>query len=162
MGSGPIDPVTKRVRVQLAAEPAFELFTVGMGQWWPLQMHSIAEATFEGKVKTLDLVFEGRLDGRIYEVMSDGTEAAWGRVLVWEPPERIVFSWKPNLDDGPHTEVEVRFRERDGATEVELEHRGWERLGERGTRQRAGYDAGWPGVLELFAAAAGRGSSAEL
>jgi uncharacterized protein YndB with AHSA1/START domain len=150
------DPVIKRVRVDLPAPAAFQLFTEGMGQWWPLQTHSIAEDTYEGKVKAEDLVFEGRADGNIYEVMSDGTEASWGRVLVWEPPVRVVFSWKPNLEEEPHTEVEVRFREQAGGTEVELEHRGWERLGERGSMQRSGYDAGWPGVLELFSSAAVR------
>ena len=50
-------------------------------------------------------------------------------------------------------------------TRVELEHRGWERLGDQGPRPRTSYERGWPGVLEAFAGAAiagaGAGSSAD-
>ena len=53
----------------------------------------------------------------------------------------------------PATEVEVRFRARGGATVVELEHRGWERLGERAEEARASYSTGWVGVLDRYAQA---------
>jgi hypothetical protein len=45
-------------------------------------------------------------------------------------------------------------------TRVELEHRGWERLGDQGHRSRAGYESGWPSVLAAFAATAMDGAGA--
>jgi uncharacterized protein YndB with AHSA1/START domain len=150
------DPLVKSVRVDLPTEEAFALFTRGMGEWWPLHTHSIAADTFEGRVSADTLIFEGRPGGRIYEVMSDGTEGTWGSVLAWEPPGRVVFSWKPNLSEGPWTEVEVRFTGSGNQTEVVLEHRGWERFGDLASERREGYETGWPRILELFGARAGR------
>lgn len=145
-----LDPVVKNVHVEAGPDAAFELFTEGMGGWWPLHTHSIAVDTFEGRVTADRLVFEPRLGGRIYEVMSDGKDATWGTVLEWDPPARVVFSWKPNLTDGPPTEIEVRFTPSSEGTDVELEHRGWERFGAAGSDYRGGYEAGWAGVLDLF------------
>ena len=145
-----IEPVVKRVRVELARDKAFRLFTAGMGTWWPLETHSIAADTYEGRLTAEELVFEEREGGRIYEKLSDGSDHAWGFVQVWDPPARVVFTWKPNLNDTPRTEVEVLFTETPDGTEVVLEHRGWEALGEMGPRQREGYNSGWPGVLEIF------------
>lgn len=149
-----IEPVIKQVQVSLDVDEAFRLFTEGMDQWWPLATHSVAADTHEGRIQAVGLVFEARQDGRIVETMSDGSAATWGRVLVWEPPTRVAFSWKPTLTDSPETEVEVRFTAVDDGTLVELEHRGWERFGDDAASRRAGYDAGWPGVLKLFSAAA--------
>ena len=86
--------------------------------------------------------------------MSDGREGDWGSVLHWEPPTRVVFSWKPNLSDNPPTEIEVRFAATDDGTHVELEHRGWERLGDVASQRREGYETGWTGLLDLFRTAA--------
>ena len=86
--------------------------------------------------------------------MSDGTEGTWGTVLVWEPPSRVVLAWKPNTNDNPPTELEVRFTPDGGGTLVKLEHRGWERLGAIAERARADYGQGWVGVLSRFATAA--------
>jgi uncharacterized protein YndB with AHSA1/START domain len=92
---------------------------------------------------------EPRLGGAVYERWREGTEN-WGAVTVWEPPNRLVFSWHPGSDPVEATEVEVTFSpERDG-TLVHLEHRGWERLGDRAPEVRAGYGDGWQGVLERY------------
>ncbi len=147
-----IEPVRISVRVSRAPDVAFRAFTEEMARWWPLNTHSIAADTFEGKVTADMVVFEGRPGGRIYERMSDGREADWGRVLSWDPPHRVVFSWKPNLRPEPFTEVEVRFFPDGLGTRVELEHRGWEKLGERGPVQREGHQSGWVPVLDRFAA----------
>ena len=144
-------PVHVTVTIARAPEDVFRVFTRDIAEWWPLPTHSVAADTFEGKVRAETVVFEGRVGGRIYERMSDGREVDWGQVLVWEPPHRVIFSWKPNLDPVPPTEVEVSFNQEGSATRVDLEHRGWERLGKEGLRKRQIYERGWPGVIEAFA-----------
>jgi len=101
------------------------------------------------------LVLEGRVGGRLYERWHDGGEVDWGRVLAWEPPARLVLSWSPTLERRPPTEVEVRFLAVEpDHTRVELEHRGWERLGDLAAQARSSYEGGWPGVLDAFAGTA--------
>jgi uncharacterized protein YndB with AHSA1/START domain len=145
-----VQPLIKTVTVELSPPEAFQLFTRDMGTWWPLDTHSIASDTYEGSVKATALAFEEHVGGRIIEEMSDGARERWGEVLAWEPPRRVVFSWKPSLEDVPHTEVEVTFTDSGNGTEVRLEHRGWERLGVSADAKRAGYDSGWPIVLARF------------
>jgi hypothetical protein len=101
------------------------------------------------------VVLEGRVGGRLYERWHDGGEVDWGRVLAWEPPARLVLSWSPTLERRPPTEVEVRFLAVEpDHTRVELEHRGWERLGDLAAQARSSYEGGWPGVLDAFAGTA--------
>jgi hypothetical protein len=48
---------------------------------------------------------------------------------------------------------------RDASTRVEIEHRGWERLGSNGLRWRDANQNGWDGVLPAYkAACAGSGA----
>ena len=103
------------------------------------------------------VVFEPRVGGRLYEVTSEGVEGSWAEVLVYEPPTRLVLAWKPNDRPEPPTEVEVRFEADGDATLVNLEHRGWEKLGGRAAEAREGHDGGWQLPLERFAAAAAAG-----
>jgi len=144
-----IDPVRVGVTVPRTPDEAFRLFTEGIDEWWPLGTHSV----FEGDAARA--VFEGREGGRIFEVHRDGRESEWGRVLVWAPPSRVVYAWQPNPDRSDETEVEVRFIEIEGGTRVELEHRGWERLGDDAAAVRADYVGGWVLVLGAYEHAAG-------
>jgi uncharacterized protein YndB with AHSA1/START domain len=149
-----VEPVLRSVSVRRPVAEAFRIFTEEIGSWWPLDTHSRAVAQREeGGVKAETVVIEGRIGGRIYEVMSDGTEASWGEVLIWEPPHRLVLSWNPSPRRVP-TEVEVTFTAHEDGTRVELEHRGWERLGEAAREVREEYAQGWPVVLGRFAPAA--------
>ena len=145
-----IEPVRRSVGVDLPVADAFRLFTEEIGSWWPTESHAIAA----GRVK--EVVWEPRAGGEVYEVAEDGGRAHWADILAWEPPHRFVLAWKVN-PEVPATEVEVRFSAyEDGAgTRVELEHRGWERLGELGEEARAGYDTGWETVLGCYVAGAG-------
>jgi uncharacterized protein YndB with AHSA1/START domain len=155
---GMLEPVRKSVRVDRTREDAFELFTEHIGEWWPIeQLSRTADEEFGAGVKLERVVFEPKEGGRIYEVTSDGREASWAEVLVYEPPRRIVLAWKPNDSDRPPTEVEVRFEPDGGGTRVDLEHRGWERLGDLGAKARRGYSDGWRTPLERFVAAAAAG-----
>jgi uncharacterized protein YndB with AHSA1/START domain len=144
-----IAPVTRTVTVGRTIDDAFRIFTEGMGSWWPLHTHVRALEEHQG-VTAEAIVFEGRVGGRILEVMSNGTESPWAEVLEWEPPHRFVMAWKPHGRPTPPTEVEVRFTADGSGTRVELEHRGWERLGEVGQQGRDEYATGWIGVLERY------------
>ena len=146
-----LGPVRRSVEVAAPLEDAFRLFTDGIATWWPLGYYSV------GGERATAVVFEPAVGGRIYEVMDDAGHADWGRVTAWEPPHRIVFSWHPGADPEVATEVEIRFAA-DGpdATRVELEHRHWERLGQRAADGRASYVPGWGEVLERYADVAGR------
>ena len=148
-----IEPIHASVNVRRTPEEAFRIFTREMGSWWPLQAFSIAEDT-EAEVKAESVVFEEREGGRVYEVMSDGTEGTWATILAWDPPRRLVLAWKPNLTDNPPTELEVTFIADGDGTRVDLEHRGWERLGAMAEEARSGYGENWNGVLALFVGAA--------
>lgn len=151
-----VAPVVRSVTVKRSVEEAFRIFTDEIGSWWPLEAYSRAYSQRAGEGVTAEtVILEGRSGGRIYEVMSDGTEAGWGEVLVWEPPQRLVLSWNPSLKSVP-TEVEVTFTAHGDGTRVEVEHRGWERLGEDERQIREEYVQGWPIVLGRFAPAADR------
>ena len=143
------EPVVAGVDVLAGVEEAFAAFTAGIGGWWPVAGFSVEP----GKVEAV--VLEGRAGGRLYERWDDGGEADWGQVLAWEPPARVLLAWSPGLERPAPTAVEVRFRAVDpGHTRVELEHRGWERLVDAGPQVRAGYQDGWPRVLDAYAGAA--------
>ena len=144
-----IAPVRKSIRVNARPEHAFEVFTAGLGRWWPLD-HGI------GKTPRKAAVMETRLGGRWYELAEDGTQTNVGRIVVWEPPRRFVMSWDINSqwkpDSTVNSEVEVRFiAEGANATRVELEHRKFEQMGaEAGESMRNDVERGWPGMLERF------------
>lgn len=147
--------VRKVVNVQAPPEVAWHVFTGKMGTWWPLATHRI------GAARAVDAVIEPRTGGRWYERGEDGSTCDWGRVLVWQPPSRLMLSWEITADwahdPGLRTEVEVRFLP-DGAngTRVELEHRHLEAYGPRGDEMRGIFDSegGWSGLLASFARAA--------
>ena len=109
------------------------------------------------------MVFEPRVGGHVYDCGSDGSECRWARVLAYDPPDRVVFSWDINLqweietDLERSSEVEVRFiAEAPDRTRVELEHRNLDRHGDGWEQMRAavGSDGGWPSGLRRYAAAA--------
>lgn len=142
-----LDPIRRAVTVQRPVLEAFRVFTEGIGDWWPLADYSASGRRATGAV------FEPRVGGRIYETIDGGEEAAWGEVMASEPPNRLVFSWHPGGDPGTATEVEVRFTaEGPDATRVELEHRGWERLGDRAAGIHESYGPGWEEVLGRYVA----------
>jgi uncharacterized protein YndB with AHSA1/START domain len=144
--TGTIEPVVVAVEVRRGVEEAFGVFTGEIASWWPVADHSVAADKVEA------VVLEGRVGGRLYERWRDGGESDWGRVVVWEPPSRLVLSWSPSPERSATTEVEVRFTALEpDHTRVELEHRGWERLGDLAAEIRDNYRDGWPRVLDSFA-----------
>ncbi|MDQ3823448.1 MAG: SRPBCC family protein [Actinomycetota bacterium] len=142
--------IRRSVKVNRSVEDAFALFTDGIGSWWPLESHSIGSGRDGVTAETA--ILEGGEGGRLYERMSDGAEASWGAVVAWEPPHRVVISWHVNPKRTAATEVEVRFAPDGDGTRVELEHRGWERLGAEAEDARSGYSSqsGWEAVLARY------------
>jgi uncharacterized protein YndB with AHSA1/START domain len=147
--------VRKTVQVNAPAARAFAVFTDRMGTWWPLVTHHI------GAQPAVTVVIEPRVGGRWFEQAADRSECSWGRVLVWEPPNRVVLGWEISArwvhDPSMQTEVDVRFiAEGPHHTRVELEHRLLERYGDRADDMRQGFDSkdGWTSLLDLYVAAA--------
>jgi uncharacterized protein YndB with AHSA1/START domain len=144
-----VEPVRMTVRVRRNIEDAFDLFTRDVGSWWPLD-----KASFGGD-RASELHFEPFVGGRFYERYIDGEEHTGGRVLRWEPPRLLAYTWQHDDWSAP-TEVEVRFfEEGPSLTRVELEHRAWERLGLVADQMRDMYNNGWPAVMTCFATFAG-------
>lgn len=152
---GGMEPIRRTVSARCSIDRAFRVFVEKMGTWWPLETHSISVDQDLGQ-RAVALRVDTREGGRIEEVLEDGSTRDWGGVVVWEPPRRVVFSWKPNDRPIPSTEVEVRFNARTDGTLVEIEHRGWDRLGDASDEIRPLYDSegGWTMVLERYRNAA--------
>jgi uncharacterized protein YndB with AHSA1/START domain len=146
--------IRRTVTVRRSQEAAFRLFTEELASWWPLESHSIGSGREDVFAQTA--IMEGREGGRLYERMSDGTEASWGAIVAWDPPHRLVISWHVNPNRAAPTEVEVRFSPAPEGTRVELEHRGWERLGAELEEARSGYLEGWGVVLGRYEEAGNR------
>lgn len=145
--------VTETIIVDAPIERAFEVFTAGIGSWWPPSHHIL-------QAELAEMVFEPRVGGHIIDRGTDGSECRWARVLAYEPPTRVVFSWDITLgwqietDASRASEVEVRFiPESAHRTRVELQHRGIERHGEgwESMHSAVGSPDGWPILLERFA-----------
>jgi hypothetical protein len=136
--------------VACSADHAFKVWTSEIHTWWP------PDHTVTGQAELI--VLQGSVGGRIYERTADGLEHDWGQVTVWKPPTQLSYLWHLGADRAASTEVEIRFVDQgDVLTRVEIEHRGWERLGARGEARRDGNRAGWEAVLPHFIAAITKG-----
>ena len=154
MTQAPTAAVRHQIVVEAPLEQAFSVFTDRFGDFKPPE-HNLLSSPITRTV------FEPRVGGQIYDVAEDGSECRWARVLVYEPHERVVFSWdigptwEVEADPAKTSEVEVRFvEESPQRTRVELEHRhldrhgpGWQSMGDG-----VAADAGWPLYLERYAA----------
>jgi uncharacterized protein YndB with AHSA1/START domain len=141
------------VVVDAPQDRAFRVFTEQFDMIKPRE-HNMLE------VDIADSVFEPREGGRVYDRGVDGSECQWARVLAYEPPDRIVFTWdispRWQIEDdlSRASEVEVRFiAESAERTRVELEHRHLDRHGEGWESLSEGVagDQGWPLYLSRFA-----------
>jgi uncharacterized protein YndB with AHSA1/START domain len=140
-------PLHMSFEVDCSAEHAFTVWTSGIGTWWPAD-HTVTGAA------GLHVVMQGGVGGRIYERTPDGREYDWGEVTVWDPPARLVYQWHLRRDRGDATEVEIQFAAApSGKTRIDIEHRGWERLGHAASSWRDQNQAGWQTLLPHFQAA---------
>jgi len=145
-------PLRMSFDVACSAEHAFNIWTSAIGEWWP------SDHTVTGQPAAV--VMQSGVGGRIYERTADGVEHDWGEVTVWKPPTLLAYLWHLRADRSDATEVEIRFLARGtAATRVEIEHRGWDRLGTAGGEWRDRNRAGWQTLLPHFLAAIARGES---
>jgi uncharacterized protein YndB with AHSA1/START domain len=152
MTQAPAAVVRRHIVVPAPIERAFTVFTERFGDFKPPE-HNLLP------VPIAETVFEPRVGGHIYDRGTDGSQCRWARVLAYEPPKRVVFSWDIGptwqIETNPEntSEVEVRFTaQTTDSTLVELEHRhldrhgpGWQALADG-----VGHDAGWPLYLARF------------
>jgi uncharacterized protein YndB with AHSA1/START domain len=138
------EPLRIAFDVDRTVDHVFVVWTRNFDRWWP-RSHTVTGAD------DVRVVFEPRLGGRIYEQSPAGASHEWGEVTRWEPPHRLSYLWHLRRDRADATEVDVRFVARDGGgTRVEIEHRGWERLGAQGPGWREANKGGWSGLLPHF------------
>ncbi|MEU4426681.1 SRPBCC family protein [Actinoplanes sp. NPDC024001] len=149
--------VHRQIVVEAPVEKAFTVFTERFGDVKPPE-HNLLGAPI------VETVFEPRVGGHIYDRAADGSECRWARVLAYEPPHRVVFSWdigptwQLETDPANTSEVEIRFvADGPGRTRVELEHRNLDRHGPGWESLRDGVadDEGWPLYLDRYAAVFG-------
>ena len=152
--------VRRQIVVEASQDKAFAVFTERLGDFKPPEHNLLG-------VPIAETVCEPRVGGHIYDRGADGSECRWARVLAFEPPVRLVFSWDigPTWQLEPEpanaSEVEVRFiAEASDRTRVELEHRNIDRHGPgwEAVADGVGHDQGWPLYLERYAALFSQGS----
>jgi uncharacterized protein YndB with AHSA1/START domain len=111
------------LRVKATPERAFAAFVDEIGDWW--RPNTLFQTTPRPGV----LSFEPGQDGRLIETRAGGKVFEIGRIITWEPPRKLIFSWRQaSFPVDLHTEVEVRFEPVGGETRVSIEHRGFDQV----------------------------------
>jgi len=145
--------VRREIVVEAPIDLAFAVFTGRFGDFKPPE-HNLLGAPIA------ETVFEPRIGGNIIDRAADGSECRWARILAYEPPDRVVFSWdispqwQIETDPGLTSEVEVRFfTETPERTRLELEHRHIDRHGPgwQAVSEGVGGGEGWPLYLARYA-----------
>jgi uncharacterized protein YndB with AHSA1/START domain len=146
--------VRRAVTVPLAPAEAFTVFTERLGDFKPPEHNLLS-------VPIAETVLEPRVGGAIIDRGTDGSECRWARILTFDRPNKLVFSWdigptwQIETDPARTSEVEVRFvAEGAASTRVELEHRHLDRHGPGWEAVRDGVAGaqGWPLYLDRLAA----------
>jgi hypothetical protein len=106
--------IVKSVTLPLAPMAAFELFTLGISDWWPADRRHTQDPA--SKIFLLE-------NGRFYERARDGHEVDLGKVRNWDPPRRILLDFFIATGRAKPTEVEITFTARNGGTLVTVTHR---------------------------------------
>jgi uncharacterized protein YndB with AHSA1/START domain len=144
--------VRRQIVVDVPIDDAFATFVERFGDFKPPEHNLLGAEIAETR-------FEPAVGGHIYDRGVDGAECRWARVLAYEPPDRVVFSWdispqwQVETDERNASEVEVRFiAETAQRTRVELEHRHLERHGPGWESLRGAIDSdgGWPLYLSRY------------
>jgi hypothetical protein len=144
------EPLNITFDVACSATHAFDIWTTRIGDWWP------ADHTVSGEAELV--VLQPGVGGRIYERTPEGLEHDWGQVTLWEPPKQLGYLWHLGTDRANATEVTIQFVPQSArSTRIEIEHRGWERLGQSGEEWRDRNRGGWVSLLPSFRAEVAKG-----
>ena len=159
-----VPPIRREILVDADPAAAFEVFTAGLGQWWPLE-----ELSVHGKGATVAFA-----DGQIVERPADwgadwgadGEAAVWGTVTRWEPSAAVAFTWHPGQPAERASQVVVTFAADPAAARAEYDH-GWplvldryqEHVGDQGDGGPGGEDDTWVALLHRPGPAAPRTGS---
>lgn len=151
MASQPHHVVCKELMINASQRRTFQAFTEEIDRWWPREHHI-------GKSEMRRAVLEAKAGGRWYEVGVDGSQCDWGRVLVWNPPHKLILAWQITAewqyDPNFSTEVEVNFIEHGPKqTRLTLEHRNIEKFGTKAEELWSAFDSegGWATILKALA-----------
>ena len=138
------EPLEFTFEVACRPATAFSMWTTRASIWWPTD-HSVSGE------RELEVLFEERIGGRIFERTPSGAEHQWGRITAWEPPTRLAYTWHLGFAPEDATVVEIRFVDAGGnRTRVEIVHGGWDRLSEGAPQRREGNRLGWTSVFPHF------------
>jgi uncharacterized protein YndB with AHSA1/START domain len=153
MTKGSTASIRREATVDIDRRRAFEIFTSEFGQWWPLLSHHIGRASPD------IAIIEPFVDGRWFERAMDGSECDWGRVLIWDPPRRLVLTWcidsRWEFEGSLATEIHIDFIEETAErTRVVLEHRHLDRYREEAGKMHGIFDSdgGWTGIVRQYVA----------
>lgn len=145
--------IQESLTVPLPPAQAFATFTAELNSWWP------HEYTWSQEVLQL-IAIEPQANGRCFERGPHNFECDWGRVLQWEPPRRLAFTWQispqrePVPDPAQASEIHLRFEpEADGSgTKILFEHRHLDRHGEgwNDYLNALASAPGWPYILDCY------------
>ena len=129
--------------VDAPIERAFEVFTIGIGSWWEAEKHIL-------RAPLARMEFQPWVGGQIIDHGTDGTTCAWSRILAYEAPHRVVFSWdistswEIETDPSKASEIEITFEAvGSGRTQVVLTHRHLDRHGDGWEGMRDAVSSGW-------------------
>ena len=135
-----LNAVEKIQMLPCTVPEAFQLFTERVGDWWPLGQMSVS-AQMHGKAELCAI--EPHVGGRFFERSDHGEEYEWGRILEWNSPQSLRFTFHPGRTAENETEVAIAFTQAGDEAQVKLNHDGWEKLGENAQTAREQYLGGW-------------------
>ena len=133
--------IRKSIWLERTPEISFKVFSEDISEWWP-----------RGFADGSKLFLDRRVGGRLFERRPDGSEYEIGRLIAYEPPSLVAFTWRaPSWEST--TQVEIRFSPEGKGTRVDLEHSGWEQDA-KVAEYRSNYNSGWQTILGHYEAAA--------
>lgn len=138
----------KTVFIPWMPQEAFHLFANCIGEWWPLETHSLADKS-KGE-RAVSVVIEPHPGAPFYEVLADGRHLKWGDILRYKHGEDLLLSWRLGRPVEQETEVEIIFSPAGAQTKIDLCHRHFKRFGPQAASMKTRYDKGWDNVLSLF------------
>lgn len=145
------DAVVKKIVVNCSQQTAFRVWTEQIDSWWP-QGHSLSGDPDK------QMFMELGMGGRVYEKTAVGTEHNIGEIVAWQPHFHLAFNWYLGSDASRPSRVNVHFNPIGNAvTEVHLEHRGPDFIGELWESRIDKFDGAWDAILPRYQAIASAG-----